>query len=480
MESNFSDRNGFTVSRRIPDYLRLHTETENETREAQREQHLSWPDLVTLVAEAVGCSVSTLEKAVRRDSARDPKSEEDTQPLSAMMHALRQLWSERDRSARMLRSSEAELATAIPVISRPSERWTEHLESLLRGAAQVTLSDAAALFLLDDATTQLKLRSSWGLDSARLSEPARPLRDAIADLEALTGHAVVLEDTRSMRHWNPPFDFASAACVPLRSASMSLGTLWVFREELLDYTDHDTHVLEMVAEGLTSELERQVLLREAGRRDDSAESERGAAVWIPPELDGWDIAGSSVDPIPRAFCFWHMRFDGAMCLAVGQGQQGNAGLEPVRLLLRSLADMYGDPEELLTHMNQAIWSESSGASQPCGSWRRDVATRYGQRSVRQSWRSIRRIHVRSILGNMVAVATLSRNADGVASSPPIRPHCPPEMCWPSFSRESVPNWRPTPRLPWRNCWSNTVRNRHSHWRIGLPVRRSEACFRRVY
>ena len=73
------------------------------------------------------------------------------------------------------------------------------LEAVLRGGTEAVDCQAAALYLLDDATSQLKMRSCWGLPLDRLAAPARPLKGAVADLEALLGHAVVIEDTDVLR-----------------------------------------------------------------------------------------------------------------------------------------------------------------------------------------------------------------------------------------------------------------------------------------
>ena len=288
--------------------------------------------------------------------------DKDGVPLNSaapLANIVGELWQQNTAMTQALRSSEAELATAIPVVSRGSDRLADQLESILRGAAQLTGSVAAGLYLLDDATTELKLRACWGMDPNRLSDPPRSLRHAIADLEALTGHAVVLEDTRLLPHWNPPFSYKSAACVPIQSASMSLGTLWVFRDSQSDYSDHETHILEMVAEGMSAELERQVLLREVGKRRPTAG--RASSLWIPPEIDGWEIAASAVDAIPRGFCFWHARRDERVLLAAGEGFDGPEQNDALKLILRTAADLPYSPQQMLAHLNDCLWIEGGGS-----------------------------------------------------------------------------------------------------------------------
>ena len=84
---------------------------------------------------------------------------------------------------------EAELAAGVPIAARPLEEShiAERLEAVLAGGADAAGCQAAALYLLDEATTQLKLRACWGLPHDRLLVPARPLKGAIADLERWWG-----------------------------------------------------------------------------------------------------------------------------------------------------------------------------------------------------------------------------------------------------------------------------------------------------
>lgn len=365
------------VSPKNSNHLRLHIESE-ETAPLGLTPRLEWDRIQSAFAQVTGWSpvltpstkascprgvTPPQEIQLRRDSTADTIPQDHSAlPLSSVVplaNIVGELWQQNGSLTKSLRASEAELATAIPVVSRASVRLADQLESILRGAAQLTSSVAAGLYLLDDATTELKLRSCWGMDPNRLSDPPRPLRHAIADLEALTGHAVVLEDTRLLPHWNPPLSYKSAACVPIQSASMSLGTLWVFRDCQADYSDHETHILEMVAEGMSAELERQVLLRETGKRRPTSDCAK--SLWVPPEIDGWEIAASSVDPIPRGFCFWHARRDGKLVLAAGESVECPEHNGVLKLILRTVADLQHDPQQMLAHLNDCLWIEGGGS-----------------------------------------------------------------------------------------------------------------------
>src|SRR5690606_35029530 len=193
------------------------------------------------------------------------------------------------------------------------------LEAALRGGAQAVGCQAAALYLLDDATTQLKRRSAWGLPIDRFTRPARLLEGATADLEALAGHAIVLADPSVCAEWPRPEAFPAAVCVPVSSATMPLGTLWMFSARSRDFRDEEVNVVEIVAGRIATDLEREVLLAEgaAGARlqGQLADAERlwqgaGPAYTAPPA--GWDVgvALTTPDPLAGLFCDWSTRNDG--------------------------------------------------------------------------------------------------------------------------------------------------------------------------
>ena len=200
---------------------------------------------------------------------------------------------------RALQQREAELATAIPVLLQPNEetqRLADRLCASLKAAASVVSGRAAALYLLDDDTAFLNLRAHWGLNNQCFTQPPRPLRGARADLEALAGHAVTLHDLTQFEPWNVPEACVAAVCVPVSSASIPLGTLWVFGDTPHDFTDAEVNVLEIVAGGIAAELEREVVLREHGclgsppQQDTAVEWQRG--LFPPPltHMQNWSVA----------------------------------------------------------------------------------------------------------------------------------------------------------------------------------------------
>lgn len=271
---------------------------------------------------------------------------------------------------------EAELATVLPLVPQAeSERHlAERLQAALKGGTEAVEADAAALYVLDEATTQLKLRSAWGLPTDRLAEAARPLKGALADLEALLGHAVVLEDSARLPNWNVPEEgFDSAVCVPVSTPGSILGTLWVFCRRRRDFTDRQTNMIEIVAGRVAADLEREVLIREGidslslKRQLAAAERlQRGMLPNVPPMLDGWDMAAwiTQAEAVGGNFYDWFTLPGGNVAVVAGNAM--NRGIEAalaasgLKAAIRSHAQHIPDVDRLLSQVNLTLWTGSAG------------------------------------------------------------------------------------------------------------------------
>ncbi|HEX7447367.1 MAG TPA: SpoIIE family protein phosphatase [Pirellulales bacterium] len=291
---------------------------------------------------------------------------------------------------------EAELASQVPV--SPERDAKQHiavrLEASLSGAAEAAGCQSAALYLLDESTTHLKARSVWRLPRLRLLAPPRELAGASADLEALLGHAVVLEDTASQGGWNLPEEAASAICVPVSSATIPLGTLWVFCDRPRAFSDAEVNLVEIVAGRIAAELERETLVASgvdgarlrrhwsaAGRWQDEQ------APRIAPLTAGWQVAGwtALASEVGGDFHDWFVRDDERLALAVGScrgqielpasaGRPEPANSAPVtpgplvaalsasalRASVRAHAEHVAEPKELAARVNQTLWRGSAG------------------------------------------------------------------------------------------------------------------------
>ena len=276
---------------------------------------------------------------------------------------------------RALVEREAELAAGVPLVPHPEEpkHLADRLEAVLRGGAQAVGCHAAALYLLDEATSKLKLRSCWGLPLDRLTAPPRPLKGAVADLESMLGHAVVLEDVPMMRHWRAPEEFAAAVCVPISTSTTILGTLWMFSNVKRDFTAQQTNIVEVVAGRLAADLDREMLWQEgfaaAAIKKQIAAAERMQRNQLPtvaPLLDHWDLAGwtAQAESLGGDFHDWFCLPDGLLAVAVGHAMDGGIqaaiAASGLKAALRAHGQYYREAQQTLKRLNLTLWTGSAG------------------------------------------------------------------------------------------------------------------------
>ena len=270
---------------------------------------------------------------------------------------------------------EAELAAGVPLVTNPDEpeHLAKRLQAVLHGGAQAVGCDAAALYLLDEATSKLKLRSCWGLPLDRLTAPPRLLQGAVADLESLLGHAVVLEDAAMLRHWRAPEDFAAAVCVPVSTSTTILGTLWMFSNAKRDFTAPQTNIVEVIAGRLAADLEREMLWQEgfaaAEIKKQIAAAERMQRSQLPsvaPLLDNWDVSGwtAQAGSLGGDFHDWFCLPDGLLAVAVGHamesGVQAAVAASGLKAALRAHGQYYREAQQTLKRLNLTLWTGSAG------------------------------------------------------------------------------------------------------------------------
>lgn len=321
------------------------------------------------------------------ESGRTCKEESKTsietaKPAADRADAVSELWRlfaatvERlSRTEAALRAREAQLAAAIPVVERPDEaaRLADRLEALLRVAVETLNATSAALYLLDDATSELKLRAVWNLPKERFLQPARPLANQFADLEALLGHAVVLTRDDQHSRWQPPEPCNAAVCVPVSTPSMALGTLWVFDQRPRRFSDRQLELLEVIAGRVAADLERHVLLRAAADWqqlykcfNEWGNAYRRQLPTVPPWLDHWRLHATYRQPhtgLPHEFYDWGVLPDGRTYLVVGgcHGPDPSAAMRVVALrgaIQAHLAHVQ-NPGRLLEAVNETLWTGST-------------------------------------------------------------------------------------------------------------------------
>ena len=147
--------------------------------------------------------------------------------------------------------------------SRTELALSDNLESLLKAAIELTGFESAGFYLLSPSTNRLKLRAHARINPETMPAINRELAASPHDLQALNhGYAIVQRISMSDDRWLPE-DATSGLCVSVQSATVPLGTLWVYgRHDHSQYL-RELEVLKAVAAHLATALERVVLLRES-------------------------------------------------------------------------------------------------------------------------------------------------------------------------------------------------------------------------
>ena len=201
-------------------------------------------------------------KKERKTSMNEIEQEE-------LLSSLALLLGDAYRWQQLFRKYEEELASMVPVPSfKPSDKkFSETLYDILKGGAKILNCAAASLYILDEASRSLKLRSCWGLPEERLLDPPRKLHEALADIEAMLGHAVILNEDFLLDTWKAPEPFRTAVCIPVASPMSIHGTLWFFTDSSRHFDKKELDLLEIIAGRIAAELERVAVLRELAGRE---------------------------------------------------------------------------------------------------------------------------------------------------------------------------------------------------------------------
>lgn len=315
--------------------------------------------------------------AIDREAAPTAQSGgSDLQASVDLAAAIGELLSDLARTRQTVWKQEAELAAGVPLPLRIDEsHLAERLQASLRAAAQSAAVDAAALYLLDESTTYLKLRSVWGLPQERLLSPPRELSRSAADLEALLGHAIVLDHVANQSVFMPPEPAAAAICVPVSSATAPLGTLWVFGAEHQSFSDRDVNMVEVVAGRIAADLEREMFAAASSDANRAKRQFAAAERWqdsqlphVSPISDVWQLAGWSqaAGELSNEFYDWFVRRDDTLTVALGGSRQaaleGALAASALRATVRAHADHAQNPSTLLHRIQQTLESGSSGDS----------------------------------------------------------------------------------------------------------------------
>lgn len=277
-----------------------------------------------------------------------------------------------------IQAQEAQLATTIGLSIRAeeSEMLAGRMQECLKRVTMQTVSDAAAVYLLDDNTSELKMRSCWGLSSSALAKPARPLRGALADLEALMGNAVLLENTAFAPEWNCPEKFQAALCLPIGTPHAPHGTLWLWSDHVRDFSTLDIEAAKAACDMILADIQRSVLTEEVLQSREINRSAESASLLqssrLPSseplhrdyEIAGWTFQGASLG---GNFHAWTLNRFSEIIAVLGDAEaKGHAGAlvsTTVQSVIEAVWNVRHEPKQSLRKINDLLWAI------PDGDWR---------------------------------------------------------------------------------------------------------------
>lgn len=275
----------------------------------------------------------------------------------------------------VLQKQEAQLTKQVGVSVRGDDPngLSERLQESLHRAVEMTCSDAAAIYLLDDSTSELKMRACWGMDTGALAKPARNLRGSLADLEALMGNAVLLENTRVAPEWNCPEEYAAALCVPIGSPTMPHGTLWLWSDHIRDFQATDIESAKAAADKILSDIERSVLADEVLKTRKLSRQVEQASLLQSTRLpsnqalhDDYDLAGwtHQAAALGGHFHTWHYNTRGQICAAIGgaavDGVAGSIVATCVQTVVEAFWNTVHRPIQVIRKANDLLWNAEDG------------------------------------------------------------------------------------------------------------------------
>lgn len=282
-------------------------------------------------------------------------------PMDRANHLLRgieRLIDRIDRTESALRDREAELTSIVAFSNHaaPSRELAARLESVLESTSRTLGSVACALYLLDEDTTELKLRACCGLPKSRFMEPARDLRSSLADLEALTGNAVLLTDIQAAPEWQSPEPFRSALVVPIGTTTMPHGTVWFWSTEPRSYSAAEIEVANLAAGRLMGEIEQSILgcevttARHLAKQLDAAADFQSSLLADAQILhEDYDLGGWSHQQalIGGAFHHWSLTQQGKLSVVVGAANANHATGSMVATSALTLLQLFETDSNLL-------------------------------------------------------------------------------------------------------------------------------------
>ncbi len=252
---------------------------------------------------------------------------------------------------------------------------SDKIANLLRFAKSELSGIGAAVYLLDENTTHLRLRSMIApAQYAQEVESVRALENSLADLESLIGNKVNIHSPEMGETWRIPQPFRYGWCMMLGTKNLPLGTIWIFFSQPRSPEAKDFDFLD----GLNNQLYGEIQSREKTHAVDeetallqqelllASRSNDARLPSFAPEVDGWKIAGWTYRQgyLASTFHDWAVTPAGNLSVSVGQvvGPMLTAAmsLNNLRSLISAHRDYRHSSFTLAAKLNEQIWCNSPG------------------------------------------------------------------------------------------------------------------------
>jgi hypothetical protein len=175
-----------------------------------------------------------------------------------MAAAATELISDLNEARQAISRQHAEMAARANVVVGDDQQTdlASKLTEILVDASEACDCDAAAIYLLDDDTSQLQIRSVHGLPQSRLTAGPRSLQGARGDLEAMVKNVVMIDDlqTGPLDTWNAPEEAAAGICAVISVADLPIGTVWFFADDPKQFGPAQAAAARMAAKWIQGEL----------------------------------------------------------------------------------------------------------------------------------------------------------------------------------------------------------------------------------
>jgi hypothetical protein len=232
------------------------------------------------------------------------------------------------------------------------------------------------MYLLDDDTEFLKTRAIYRLPAERLEQPARSLRGSRGDLEAMVQGVVTIDNLAetSIDTWNCPEKSASVAaaiCAVITADDVPVGTLWLFSDQINEFSKAHIAAARMAAAQLSMQLHTAARQAEQSVQQ-QPQVVQAVADWQCESLPigsslakDWIVDGMIESPQAWATGWhaWDVLPDGSLMIAMAEALdasiKGAMSATIARAALTSHIGYRHSPSQLLQRVNDTLWQSST-------------------------------------------------------------------------------------------------------------------------